>query len=108
MTPAGAFPPLDLSRVPVPPRSRLYRLAPAGGDTALRESVLSYLVRLANKHHVTVGVLLAEGLPGLIASSGGQDGEPSAVLRNARSAMGTELLAGRWAAAGEATLIPRA
>jgi len=45
-------PDLDLSLPELPPRSRLFGLAPAGRGTAQVEGLLSYLVRLARAHSV--------------------------------------------------------
>jgi hypothetical protein len=42
----------------VPPRSELYRLAPIGVGSAQVEGLASYLMRLAEAHHVGLGVLV--------------------------------------------------
>jgi AraC-like DNA-binding protein len=53
----------------VPPRSRLYRLAPIGIGTPLVESLTSYLTRLAHAHGVTVESLAAAEIAPLVNKS---------------------------------------
>lgn len=48
----------DLSPPSLPPASRLYCLAPAGLGTPDGESLTSYVVRLAEAHHVSVRALV--------------------------------------------------
>lgn len=61
------MPRLDSS--PLPPRSRLYPLAPQGMGTPLVESLSSLASRIAAAHCVPVGVLLSRELGPAIASS---------------------------------------
>ncbi|OIQ75961.1 hypothetical protein GALL_423630 [mine drainage metagenome] len=42
----------DIITPEMPPRSRLFRLEPIGIGTAMQESLLGYIVRLAREHHV--------------------------------------------------------
>src|SRR2546421_4719948 len=53
-------PPLLFQRNEIPPRSRLYDLAPCGLGTAWSESLISYLNRLAMLHHISPRHLVAE------------------------------------------------
>ena len=58
----------DLSPVPLPPRSRLYHLAPIGVGTAEVESLTGYLVRLAAAHSVSPFVLVRGEIAAAFAS----------------------------------------
>ncbi len=51
------YEPWDLSAVDLPPRSRLYHLAPAAFGTGMAESLTSYFARLAEAHFVSAGAL---------------------------------------------------
>lgn len=48
----------DITIPAIPPRSRLYRLEPIGVGTPYVESLISYIMRLANAHCVTLQVLV--------------------------------------------------
>jgi TniQ len=48
----------DMAVPSIPPRSRLYSLAPLGLNSPLVESLASYTCRLASEHHVQVGILI--------------------------------------------------
>jgi hypothetical protein len=48
----------DLRLPDVPPRSLLYQIRPIGIGTPETECLTSYLARLANAHHLTIGSLL--------------------------------------------------
>lgn len=48
----------DLEKPCLPPRSRLYSLAPIGVGTVYVESLTSYIARLAEAHRITVGALV--------------------------------------------------
>lgn len=60
--PPALYPAWELTPPPLPPRSRLYRLAPAGVGTAEVESLTSYIIRLAAAHAVETGTLFAREL----------------------------------------------
>jgi len=49
----------ELAAPALPPRSRLYSLAPIGVGTAFVEGLTSYVSRLAAAHSVSVGDLVA-------------------------------------------------
>ncbi|HEY7068447.1 MAG TPA: hypothetical protein VII06_43770 [Chloroflexota bacterium] len=62
--PLEVYPAWDLARPAVPPRSRLFHLAPIGIGTPETESLTSYLTRLAAAHSVRVRELVVhECLP---------------------------------------------
>lgn len=48
--------------LPIPPRSRLYHLAPIGIGTPRVESLTSYISRLAQAHSVTTGTLVTRDI----------------------------------------------
>lgn len=52
----------SLSRLPAPPRSRLYSLEPISVGTATVESLTGYVARLAEAHSVSVGDLVGRVL----------------------------------------------
>lgn len=57
-TEVSLLPIWDMSVPDIPPRSRLYSLAPLGFNSPLVESLTSYIRRLAYEHHVEVGTLI--------------------------------------------------
>lgn len=62
LPPPALYPAWDLTPPPLPPRSRLYRLAPVDIGTPLAESLTSYIMRLAAAHAVETGTLFAREL----------------------------------------------
>ncbi len=50
----------DVTIPPLPPRSRLYRLEPIGIGTPYVESLTSYIVRLAEEHHISLKLLVVQ------------------------------------------------
>src|SRR6266853_532017 len=52
----------EMSIPDIPPRSKLYSLAPLGLNSPLVESLTSYLCRLAYEHHVEVGTLVQHSI----------------------------------------------
>src|ERR1022692_4305926 len=61
----------SLSSPPVPPRSQLYSLQPAGVGTGMVESLTGYVARLAEAHSVSVGDLVGRLLSDLANPKGG-------------------------------------
>src|SRR6266700_2054878 len=55
---ASRLPVWDISIPDIPPRSRLYNLAPLGFNSSLVESLTSYICRLAYNHQVETGMLI--------------------------------------------------
>ena len=55
--PNGPLLTLDLAPRSVPPRSKLYSLEPIGVGTAYVESLIGYVARLAEAHHISVATL---------------------------------------------------
>ncbi len=92
----------DVSPVPLPPRSRLYHLAPIGIGTSEVESLTGYLVRLAAAHCVSPFVLARRE----IAPTFGTERRAEIEMQLgglmgcvARRLNGPEPEAGRWAEA---------
>ncbi|MBW4557152.1 MAG: TniQ family protein [Trichormus sp. ATA11-4-KO1] len=56
----------NLQQLPIPPRSRLYSLEPAGAGTPTLESLTSYVIRLAQEHGLRPGVLIGKLIAPLI------------------------------------------
>lgn len=50
----------NLQQPPIPPRSQLYSLEPAGAGTPTLESLTSYVIRLAQEHGLRPGVLIGK------------------------------------------------
>lgn len=50
----------NLQQPPIPPRSQLYSLSPAGAGTPTLESLTSYVIRLAQEHGLRPGVLIGK------------------------------------------------
>lgn len=50
----------NLHKPPIPPRSHLYSLEPAGAGTPNLESLTSYVIRLAQEHGLRPGVLIGK------------------------------------------------
>jgi len=59
----------DLEKISIPPRSRLYHLAPVGISTPFVESLTSYTTRLAEAHCVTTRRLFIEEIAPRLSSS---------------------------------------
>lgn len=53
----------------IPSRSRLYNLKPIGNGTPYAESLTSYIVRLAEEHHLTVKALVVQEIFPLLTRS---------------------------------------
>ncbi len=89
----------------IPPRSKLYSLAPLGLNSPLVESLTSYLCRMAYEHHVEVGSLVQHSIAPIlgkryIADSHGRG--VSSFLRYASPINGNGLMASDWVKALEA------
>lgn len=93
----------DLRLPDLPPRSVLYQIRPAGIGTPETECLTSYLARLANTHHVTVGsLLLCYVLPYLRdMPTESERGPLDSLLIAMRAANGADTLAARLVGAVE-------
>ncbi len=60
----------DISQPNLPPRSRLYHLAPIGVGTPNVESLTSFVMRVAMAHCVGTGTVIAQEIAPLINKSG--------------------------------------
>jgi hypothetical protein len=78
------------------PRSRLYRLDPAGFGTAFVESLTSFIMRLAAAHHLTPGQLVRTSLTALMRSSRGADLQIGEIELTAAFANGVRSGARMW------------
>src|SRR5713101_4537850 len=100
----------DLSIPDIPPRSRLYNLAPLGLNSSLVESLTSYLCRLAYEHHVEVGTLIQYTIAPVIGKqylAHCQSRGISSFLRYAGPINGNGIMASNWVSALESlTLRP--
>ena len=85
----------------ISPRSRLYRLAPAGRGTSLVESLTSYVMRLAAAHHLTPGALVLTSLPSLLPRRVGDRAQAGQAARNGSFANGVRKGARHWLQAVE-------
>lgn len=63
------YPSWDIALPEIPPRSRLYHLAPIGVSTPDVESLTSFMMRLAAAHCVETGTLFAQEVALLINGS---------------------------------------
>lgn len=89
----------------IPPRSRLYNLAPLGLNGSLVESLTSYLCRLANEHHVEVGALIQYSIAPVLGKryiSDDKSRSISSFLRYAGPINGNGTMASDWVGALEA------
>ncbi len=89
----------------IPPRSRLYNLAPLGLNSSLVESLTSYICRLAYEHHVEVGTLIQYSIASVLGKHYIADGKSrsiSSFLRYASPINGNGIMASDWVGALEA------
>jgi len=89
----------ELSIPDIPPRSRLYNLAPLGLNSPLVESLTSYICRLANEHHVQVGTLIQYSIASVLGKqyiANGQSRSISSFLRYASPINGNAIMASDW------------
>src|SRR5216684_5877724 len=94
----------DLSIPDIPPRSRLYNLAPLGLNSSLVESLTSYLCRLAYEHHVEVGTLIQYSIASVLGKryiAGDKSRSISSFLRYASPINGNSIMASDWVGALE-------
>jgi hypothetical protein len=90
-----------LVRPAIPPRSRLYHLAPMGVGTANTESLTSYLMRLAQAHRVTVRKLAVHEIMPLLDRSCTQSSVSGIVAQHSRLLNGLGTQARTWVQALE-------
>src|SRR5258708_3605586 len=89
----------------VPPRSRLYNLAPLGLNSFLIESLTSYICRLAYEHHLEVGTLIQYSIAPVLGKRYITDDKSrrvSSFLRYASPINGNGIMASDWVGALEA------
>ncbi len=94
----------DLSIPDIPPRSRLYNLAPLGLNSPLVESLTSYICRLAYEHHVEVGTLIQYSIAPVLGKRYITDDKSrsiSSFLRYASPINGNGIMASDWVGALE-------
>ncbi len=102
---ASLLPIWDTSIPDIPPRSRLYNLAPLGLNSSLVESLTSYLCRLAYEHHVEVGTLIQYSIASVLGKRYIADDKSrsiSSFLRYACPINGNGIMASDWVGALEA------
>ncbi len=89
----------DSSIPDLPPRSRLYNLAPLDLNSSLVESLTSYICRLAFEHHVQVGKLIQHIIAPTLGEkyiADGQSRSISSFLRYADPINGNGIMASDW------------
>jgi len=85
---------MTVGEAPLPPRTRLYHLAPIGVGTAAVESLTGYLMRLAQAHCVSTSALITDELLPVLRPEGLGDLPPASWLgRFGRHLNGTGELA---------------
>ncbi len=95
----------DISIPDIPPRSKLYSLAPLGFNSSLVESLTSYICRLAYEHHLEVGTLIQYSIAPVLGKryiAGDKSRSISSFLRYASPINGNGLMASDWVDALEA------
>ncbi len=109
-TEASLLPIWDMSVPEIPPRSRLYSLAPLGFNSPLVESLTSYICRLAYEHHVEVGTLIQYSIAPVLGKRYIADDKSrsiSSFLRHASPINGNGTMASDWVSVlGALTLRP--
>jgi transcriptional regulator with XRE-family HTH domain len=86
------------------PRTRLYRLLPAGLGTPMVEALSSYVMRLAAAHHLSVSGLIRAAAPELVPPSIANTGNTGDLARAGGVANRMGRYAGAWSEAfGRAT-----
>ncbi len=101
-TEASLLPIWDMSVPEIPPRSRLYSLAPLGFNSPLVESLTSYICRLAYEHHVEVGTLIQYSIAPVLGKRYIADNKSrsiSSFLRYASPINGNGIIASDWVSA---------
>lgn len=102
---ASLLPIWDKSIPEIPPRSRLYNLAPLGLNSSLVESLTSYICRLAYEHHLEVGTLIQYSIAPVLSKRYITDDKSrniSSFLRYASPINGNGIMASDWVGALEA------
>jgi phage gp36-like protein len=89
----------DMTIPDIPPRSRLYNLAPRGLNRPFVESLTSYVCRLAYEHHVQVGTLIQYSIAPILGKhyiASDQSRSISSFLRYASPINGNSIMASDW------------
>jgi len=95
----------EMSIPDIPPRSRLYNVAPLGVNSPFVESLTSYICRLAYEHHVQLGTLVQYSIAPILGKryiADGQSRGVSSFLRYAGPINGNGIMASDWVSALEA------
>jgi len=101
---ASRLPVWDISIPDIPPRSRLYNLAPLGFNSSLVESLTSYICRLAYNHQVETGMLIQCCIASVVGKhyiADCQSRSISSFLRYASPINGNGIMASDWVGALE-------
>ncbi len=101
---ASLLPIWDTSIPDIPPRSRLYNLAPLGLNSSLVESLTSYICRLSYEHHLQVGTLIQYSIASVLGKRYIADDKSrsiSSFLRYAGPINGNSIMASDWVGALE-------
>lgn len=94
-----AYPPIELGRDAIPPRSGLYAKAPRGTGTVLVEGMTSLVMGLAEEHNLPTGAMIGRVLGPAIVQLRGVSIEPADLLRRGGAAIGVGAEARAWVAA---------
>jgi TniQ len=97
--PMERFEEWDMTIPPLPSRSRLYCLEPIGIGSPYTESLTSYIIRLAEEHHVSLKILVMQEILPLLVKSNLSDENPhihALWYRDALVLNGTSSYAKAW------------